>query len=197
MRESAAALLVSSAVLASLTVACNSLNFPNGFLASQSQPLPEIAATPALPSVGFSSLESSTPVRIGTSQSIGGVTLVVRKVIRPAGSLASGAGFYTAPDQDEEYLAVDVRVTCTSPDGHTCNLSTFDFGAKGNLGVTYVAELTRSRSSQYFDTADLLAGKSRTGYLLFLIKRDDIGLVMTYPRGLGFPVPSVAFSLSN
>ena len=198
MRRPVSALLVTSAALACLSVACNGLGtFMEGFLASQSQPLPEIAATPALPPVGFSSLQSSAPVRIGTSQSIGGVTLVVRRVIRPAGYLASDAGLYTEPDQSEELVAVDVRVTCTAPDEQACHLSTLDFGAKGDLGVAYVAELTRSGNSQYLGSGELQAGQSRTGYLFFLIKRGDSGLVMTFPRGLGFPVPSVAFSLGN
>jgi len=151
-------------------------------LGSIGEPIP--MGTPGVPGLDTQSWQSGPPVPIGTSQQLGDLKLVVENVIRPANHVADDATFYTEPGYGREYVAVDVTATCDLPAGEACYLSSADFGASGTQGATYMAELVTSGIGHAFEGGELKGGKSRSGYLFFLVSRDDSRLVMQFPSSL-------------
>lgn len=159
------------------------------------EPIP--MGTPVVPEFDSQAWESAPAVPIGTSQGVGSLTLVVTNVIRPANHIADEASFYTRPEPGKEYVAVDIMATCDLPPDQACTLSSMDFGASGAQGNSYGAEILTSGVSRAFEGGELKGGKSRSGYLLFLIDRDDSGLVMLYPRMYGLFGPTRSFSIDD
>ena len=153
--------------------------------------------TPFVASEGILAREPSPPVSVGTSQTVGNLSLVVTNVIRPANHIADDATFYTEPDRGMEYVAVDIKAHCDLPPDQSCMVSSFDFGAEGASGTPYRAEILTLGVSRGFETGDLPGGKSRSGHLFFLVWRDDSGLAMYYPQSLGFALNAAALSIEE
>jgi hypothetical protein len=179
MQEPAKFTLVGALLLALNSLACLSTADVVGAIA---EPIP--MGTPGVPGLDTQAWQSGPPVPIGTSQEFGDVTLVVKNVIRPANHVADDATFYARPGSGQEYVAVDISATCNLPAGEACYLSAADFSASGAQGATYFAQLTTSGGGHSFEGGELKGGKSRSGYLFFLVSRDDSGLVMQYPSSI-------------
>lgn len=178
MRKPAKRLISLLLIFVLATPACIS----GGELGPIGQPIP--MGTPGVPGLDTDSWQARSPVGIGTSQQVGNLTLVVNNVIRPADHIADDATFHTEPESGQEYVAVEISATCNLPAEEACFLSSADFGASGAQGATYMAQLVTSGIGRAFEGGELRGGKSRSGYLLFLVSRDDSALVMQYPSSV-------------
>jgi len=193
MRSLATAFGPTALTLGLATLACLGTG---DMLGAIGEPIP--MGTPGVPGLDTQSWQSGPPVPIGTSQEFGELKLVVENVIRPANHVADDATFYTEPEYGQEYVAVDVTATCNLPAGEACYLSSADFGASGAQGAPYMAELVTSGIGRAFEGGELKGGKSRSGYLFFLVSRDDSGLVMQYPSSvLGSIGPKALFVIEE
>jgi hypothetical protein len=107
-------------------------------------------------------------------------------IMLPANGYVGNNAKYTALDQDEEYLRVDIKVRCVSAN-EKCHLTEFDFGVQTKSGKDYPAELSGSYDLKgLFEGGDIEPGKSMTGSLLFVIDKGEKGLTLFYPRLFAF-----------
>ena len=153
-----------------------------GELGPIGQPIP--MGTPFASELDLPSGQAAPAVPLGTSQQVGSLTLVAKNVIRPANHIADDATFYAEPDSGQEYVAVEISATCNLPAEEACFLSSADFGASGAQRATYMAQLVTSGIGRALEGGELKGGKSRSGYLFFLVRRDDSALVMQYPSSV-------------
>ena len=175
MRSPARYLIPVFLVFGLATPACIS----GGELGPIGQPIP--MGTPFASELDWPSGQAAPAVPLGTSQQVGNLTLVAKNVIRPANHIADDATFYTEPESEQEYVAVEISATCNLPAEEACFLSSADFGASGAQRATYMAQLVTSGIGRALEGGELKGGKSRSGYLFFLVRRDDSALVMQYP----------------
>lgn len=126
------------------------------------------------------------PASIGTELQVRDLAITVQGYVRPADSIV-GAGRYNSPEQDEEYLLVEINVRCVSG-GESCRLTEFDFGVSGDNGRDYAAEFSSSFDGLdgLFEGGEIESGKSLSGDLVFIVARDDTGLILSYPRMFSF-----------
>src|SRR5207245_25340 len=127
------------------------------------------------------------PAPMFTELTVGDLAISVRRIVRPADSFA-GKGRYTQPDQDQEYLSVEVQVYCLPDSSQTCRITEFDFGVSGDKGRDYVAEFSSSVDDVegLFEGGDIEPDHSLHGDLVFIVDKDDSGLILTYPRMYNF-----------
>jgi hypothetical protein len=178
MRDPAKHLIPLMLAFVLATPACIS----GGELGPIGQPLP--MGTPFASEFDLPSGQAAPAVRLGTSQQVGSLTLVAKNVVRPANHIADDATFYIQPESGQEYVAVEISATCNLPAEEACFLSSADFGASGAQGATYFGQLVTSGIGRAFEGGELKGGKSRSGYLFFLVSRDDSALVMQYPSSV-------------
>jgi hypothetical protein len=142
--------------------------------------------TSGTPVTGLSFPTAPGLVSIGTETIMGNVGITVTGIMLPANGYVGNTARYTALDQDEEYLRVDIKVRCVSSK-EKCHLTEFDFGVETKGGHDYPAELSGGFDLKgLFEGGDIQPGKSMTGSLLFVIKKGDSGLVLYYPHMFGF-----------
>jgi hypothetical protein len=107
----------------------------------------------------------------------------VTQVVRPANARVGGASTYQGLGDGEEYLLVGISVRCLSAK-ESCRLTEFDFGVRSASGRETPAEFaSRFAGLQRFEGGAIAAGQRMSGALIFIIRRDDRGLVLYYPRG--------------
>ncbi len=159
------------------------------------EPIP--MGTSVVPQFDSLAWDPAPAAPIGISQQVGSLTLTVDNVIRPANHIADDATFYTQPEPGQEYLAVDITVTCNLPAEEACYLSSADFGASGAQGSSYMAEIMTTGIGRALEGGELKGGSSRSGYLFFQVNRDDSGLVMQYPRLFGLSGQSGSFLIDD
>jgi Telomeric repeat-binding factor 2. len=136
---------------------------------------------------GFSIPTASAPVSLGKEAIINDLGISVTRVISPADSYLGKAALPSVARDGKEYLIVDVKVRCISPD-EKCHLSEFDFGIETKGGHDYAAELTGSYSDLQglLVGGDIEPGKSLSGSLIFIIEKGETGLTLIYPRLFAF-----------
>ncbi len=134
----------------------------------------------------FSLPTSEPPAAIGSQRTAGDVALTVTRVIRPADAKVA-PGFYKSLDADQEFMLVGIHVACISPD-KACHVTEFDFGVTGDSRQDYMAELgiNFDRLNGLFQGGEISPGQSMDGDLVFIVARNDTGLVLSYPRLFAF-----------
>jgi hypothetical protein len=148
--------------------------------ANQAAGLPQFAATPVS---GFAFPTPRAPGRVGEEVTVGKVAIRVTQVVRPANARVGGASTYQGLGAGEEYLLVDISVRCLSAN-ESCRLTEFDFGVRSASGRETPAEFaSRFSGLQLFEGGAIASGQRMSGALIFIIRRDDRGLVLYYPRG--------------
>lgn len=148
--------------------------------ANQSAGLPQFSTTPVS---GFAFPTPRPAGHIGEEVIVGEVAIRVTAVSRAANERQAGASTYQALKKGEEYLLVSVSVRCLSTK-ESCHLTEFDFGVRNAAGRDTPAEFTSSASSlQVFEGGTIAPGRSMSGSLIFVVRQNDRGLRLYYPRG--------------
>jgi hypothetical protein len=148
--------------------------------ANQSAGLPHFSATPVS---SFAFPTPRAPGRVGEEVTVGKVAIRVTGIVRPANARVGRASTYQALGDGEEYLLVDISVRCLSAT-ESCRLTEFDFGVRSTSGRETPAEFaSRFSGLQLFEGGAIASGQRMSGALIFIIRRDDRGLVLYYPRG--------------
>ncbi len=150
---------------------------------NQSAALP-VSSTPI---TGFAIPTRQPPASIGTELTVGNMAITATRVVRPADSIVGTGSLYKSLESGEQYLLVGIRVRCISTD-ETCRLTEFDFGLSVDGGRDYTAEFSSSFDGLdgLFEGGDIKPGESLGGDLVFIIRSDDTGLMLVYPRMYNF-----------
>jgi len=148
--------------------------------ANQSAGLPQFSTTPVS---GFAFPTPRPPGQVGEEVTVGKVAIRVTGVSRTASARLAGASTYQALRNGEEYLLVGVSVRCLSTK-ESCQLTEFDFGVRSASGRDTPAEFASNSSGlQLFEGGTITPGHSMSGSLIFVIRQNDRGLKLYYPRG--------------
>ena len=118
----------------------------------------------------------------GTTVDIGsGMTLTVLDVTRPADDLvANGNSFNTTPPEGEEFLRVDVEVTCNSDSGSTCTFYPTVMKAVLSDGSTRDLQTFLEGVDDWDTTVEIDGGATEQGFLLFIVPKSETELVVSY-----------------
>ncbi len=151
--------------------------------ANQSAGLPRSSSMPA---GGFAFPTPRAAGRVGQEMIVGKVAIRVNGVSRATSARLAGVSTYAALKKGEEYLLVSISVRCLSAK-ESCHLTEFDFGVRSDSGRDTPAEFTSSSSGlQVFEGGTIAAGHSMSGSLVFIIRQNDRGLRLYYPRDFNF-----------
>ncbi len=153
-----------------------------------------ISSTPVISNFSFPTAQPSAPV--GSEVTFGNTAIMVIRFERPANAQVVKAGYRTL-EKDEEYLLVDIRVRCISA-SETCRLTEFDFGVTTSSQRDYTAQFSTDFSDlpNIFEGGEIAPGKKLSGSLIFIIHKEDSGLVLAYPR-MAIGVSPVKFLLGR
>jgi hypothetical protein len=139
-----------------------------------------------MPVSSFAFPTPRAPGRVGQEVTVGNVAIRVNGVSRATSARQAGISTYQALKNGEEYLLVGISVRCLSAK-EACHLTEFDFGVRSASGRDTPAELSSGSSSLHvFEGGTLAAGHSMSGSLVFVIRKNERGFTLYYPRGFNF-----------
>jgi len=122
------------------------------------------------------------PAPFGSSITVHSITIKVDQTTRPANEfLTSSNVFYLTPEPGNEYLLVELSITCNLPSNEKCSLiPPVEFQAVTSAGnvinVTPLIEL----SGQFEFGVELFGEASTTGKLLYEVPQDDENIILLY-----------------
>ena len=178
-------LIVTVIVLILASLACGSsnsgvsVNPPNDNAAEvEEQPAAESEATEAKP-VGSA---RSNPAPMGSEVVADDRAFKVLSIIRPADDIViEGNPFNTKPESGQEYLFVELQITCQKSIDEKCSLSSFwNFSVIGSSGVSKDAEWVLAGVEGLLESIDFYGDTTVSGYLPFIVRQDEIDLVFVY-----------------
>jgi len=151
--------------------------------ANQSVRLPRFSTTPIS---GFSFPTPRAAGHVGEEMTSGNVAIRVTGVSRTTSARSAGVSTYQGLKKGEEYLLVGISVRCLSAK-ESCHLTEFDFGVRSVSGQDTPAELTSSSSGlDVFEGGTIAPGRSMSGSLIFIVRQNDRGFKLYYPRSFAF-----------
>lgn len=129
----------------------------------------------------------SNPAPVGSEVVADDMSFVILGATRPADDLIkAGNMFNTEPEEDEEYILVELRIGCQKSSDDKCSISKFDFNMIGDAGVEYEAEFV-SGVSGLLSSEDFYGGSEVSGTLPYIVKISDENLIFVYEPFWGKP----------
>lgn len=129
----------------------------------------------------------SNPAPAGSEVVFDDMAFQIMNTVRPADSLvATGNMFNSTPEPDQEYMFVEVQVTCKKTGDEKCSFSP-EFSTKltGSNGVEYNPEIMLSGVEKLLETTEFYGGAVISGYVPFIVKKDETNFVLVYDPILG------------
>ena len=119
---------------------------------------------------------------VGTAVDIGNdLTLAVLDVTRPADDIvANGSVLNTTPPEGEEFIRVDIEVTCNSDPGTTCSFYPTVMKAVLSDGSTRDLQTFIEGVDDWDTTIEIEGGATEQGFLLFIVPTSETNLVVSY-----------------
>lgn len=144
------------------------------------------SAETSAPEVGTA---RSNPAPAGSQVVADDMAFEVTGFTRPADEIVSAGNMYnTAPEGDQEYIFVDVQITCQQSTDEKCTIyPTSSFSLIGSSGVVYDPEIMLAGVEGLFEVMDteFYGGSTVSGALAFIVGQADMGLVLIYDPFLG------------
>ena len=118
----------------------------------------------------------------GTAVNIGNdLTLTVLGVTRPADYIvANGSFLNTTPPEGEEFLQVDVQVTCNGGTGTQCSFYPTVMKAVLSDGSTRDLQTFIEGVDDWDTSFDVEGGVTEDGFLLFIVPQSETDLILSY-----------------
>src|SRR5258706_4196079 len=130
---------------------------------------------------------AAPPVPVGRESVTGSLAIAVTRVNNPADYYVAKAAQFSQIKNTQQYLVAEIKVRCLSSAKESCRLTEFDFGVKSSSGRDYAAELSGGYDlKNLFEGGEIKPGESKGGSVIFVIDKGEHGLVMYYPRMVGF-----------
>jgi len=138
----------------------------------------EPTATPVPTETPEPGLSLSSPAPMGTEVSTPNFTFLVNEVTQPANDIvAAGNPFNTSPETGQEYLMVNLTVTCDTED---CEFFPTNFDVIGSAGIGYDTEFFISGVEGMLENTEMLQGGSVTGLLFFIVGQNDSNFALRW-----------------
>lgn len=123
----------------------------------------------------------SNPAPVGSEIVADDMAFVVKELIRPADKIImAGNMFNTEPEENQEYVMVMLEVNCMKGSDDKCNISPFNFTLLGSKGVDRDVEWSVAGVSNILESKDFYGGSSVSGYLPFIVDKDETDLLLVY-----------------
>ena len=137
---------------------------------------PVEAATAASEAVDTS---SSNPAPAGSEVVIDDMAFVILSSTRPATDIVmAGDQFNTEPEEGQEYVFVELQVTCRLPGDERCDFSMRGFSFLGSYGITRYLEIFLEGVDGLLKVEDLSGGQSLSGIIPFIVPTDERDLML-------------------
>jgi len=124
----------------------------------------------------------SNPAPVGSEVVADNMGFKVLSIIRPADDIVmQGNMFNTEPESGQEYLLVELQITCQKSSDEECSLSSFwNFSVIGSSGVKHDAEFMVTGVEGLLESIDFYGGTTVSGYVPFIVGLDEIDLLFVY-----------------
>jgi len=181
------AFFLAFAVLILTALACGSevqVNAPAN--QGQAPTVDEVQATSTSP-VGTA---RSNPAPAGSEVVVDDMAFVVTGATRPATDIImAGNQFNTSPEAGQEYVIVNVRITCRKSADDKCSFFSYNLKLLGSSGVQKDPELFVSDVSGLIDFSitEFFGGATIEGGIPFIVSSDETALLLVYSPLLGNP----------
>jgi len=124
----------------------------------------------------------SNPAPVGSEVIADDMSFVILSAVRPATELIESAYVYNEdPESDEEYILVELKVTCLKSSDATCTFNPLiNVKVIGSLGVEYDMKWAVVGVEDLLDYTEFYGGATLTGSLPFIISQDEADLILVY-----------------
>lgn len=122
----------------------------------------------------------SNPAPYGESLTTSDMTFRIVDIIRPADSIIEQANiFNNDPEAGEEYILIQLAITCKKDEDETCSLFMRYFDLVGSSGLVREPKLVLGVDDM-LETSELYGGATQTGYTAFILDIGETDLVLAY-----------------
>ena len=127
----------------------------------------------------------SNPAPIGSEVVVDEMAFLVLGFTRSATSIVLGANqFNDEPGDGQEYVLVDVQISCQKSSDDKCNISTFYFNLIGSSGIVRDREFVASLDGLLED-GEFFGGAVLSGGIPFIINTDETEILLLYEELFG------------
>jgi len=131
----------------------------------------------------------SNPVAIGSEGEIEYMIFVVQGMTRPATDFVmSISEMMTPPIAGQEYVMVELEITCDGSFDQRCAFETFNLKLVGSKGIVRNIEWGLGDIPDLIDDAEFFGGAVITGNAFFIVDQDETDLIMFYDPRFDFPL---------
>jgi hypothetical protein len=147
----------------------------------------------------------SNPVAVGAEGKIENMIFVVKGITRPATDIVmgadeavtqpeaglefmAGASETMGPPTGQEYVMVELEITCDGTFDQRCALDTFNFKLVGIKGIVSNIEWGLGDIPDLIENTEFFGGTVISGNVLFIIDEDETDLVLFYDPRFDFPL---------
>ena len=136
---------------------------------------PETEGPPSGPGETF-----ENPAPVGMEVLADNKAFVVLSATRPADELVAEANrFNEEAGPGEEYLFVEIQITCEKPAGEICEFTPFNMLVYGSLEESHTRTFVAGIDHE-IDSVDFNGGETVTGVIPFLVGQEETDLLLIY-----------------
>ena len=132
-----------------------------------------------LPEIGTA---RSNPAPAGSEVIVDDMALKILGVVRPADDIIeAGNMFNTEAESDQEYVLIELHVTCKKSIDDQCSISSYwNISLIGSSGIEYDPEWFVTGVEGLLESIDFYGDAVVSGYIPFIIKQSDTNLILVY-----------------
>lgn len=121
------------------------------------------------------------PLPYGSSGTIDSMIITILGVTRPANDIVvQGNSFNSEPEAGNEYVMVELSLSCTKDSNDKCSFSPFSTSLVGSKGVIYDAELFIAGVDGQLETGEFFGGSTQSGKIFFEAGQGETDLILIY-----------------
>jgi hypothetical protein len=131
----------------------------------------------------------SNPAPAGAEVVVDDMGFVVTGSTRPAtGMIMAANEFNTRPEAGQEYVTVDIRITCKKSPDEKCSLDSYNLKLLGSSGVQRDAEFMVAGVDGLLDfSTEFFGGATIEGAMPFIVNSDETDLLLVHSPLFGDP----------
>ena len=121
------------------------------------------------------------PAPRGSEVTSDDMKFVISDSTRPADHIVSAANmFNTEPEAGQEYLFINLQITCMKSSNEECSVDFFNIEAVGTEGVVYNPEWFISGVDGLLESTEFYGGTTISGNIPFIVSINDTGILLKY-----------------
>lgn len=118
----------------------------------------------------------SNPVPLYQELTVGGKTISVRSVIRPANYISDP--IFLNLNENQEFILVYVKHVCNLGDDEYCSIYRSNYKLVGSSGIPIDPEYWMGAVADDLEYGEFYGGVTRSGYMAFKVNKNETNLVL-------------------